>query len=440
MNTRDLLRLVWSNLKRMRGRAIMTSLGVLVGTAAIVVLISLASGLQESVTGDLSQFGPLNQITVFPGSFLEALGGAGTGRGDEQGLLTPRALENFSRLEGVTTATPVDRYYGQMTIKLNRLVGSERQLSLTGIDPRAVRSMDMELAEGSDALGRWTIIVGSRVAESFYNPRRANISQDDDPPDLFGQTLTVELTRFDDEGKPVARTVRLRVGGVLDERGGQDDYSIFLDIHDIETLNAWYTGRRVDRRTEGYSQALIIVDDPQRLLQIERQLLLDGYFAYSARSTLQQVNIIFAVIQAVFGGIGAIALVVAAIGIANTMIMSILERTREIGLMKAVGATNRHVMSVFVAEAGAIGMLGGIGGVLFGVGVAKVISLIARAYIEAEIATAGGSGGGAINIAVIPLWLPIFAILFSLAVGLAAGIYPAMRAVQLDPVTALKYE
>jgi len=142
----------------------------------------------------------------------------------------------------------------------------------------------------------------------------------------------------------------------------------------------------------------------------------------------------------VFGGIGAISLIVAAIGIANTMIMSILERTREIGLMKAVGASNRDVMSVFITEAGAIGLLGGIGGVLFGIGAAKIIDLIAVAYISGQNAASGSTAAAPSSLVFVPTWLPIFAIVFSVVIGLAAGIYPALRAVQLNPVTALKYE
>ncbi len=113
-------------------------------------------------------------------------------------------------------------------------------------------------------------------------------------------------------------------------------------LEDIDDLTAWYTGRRPNRRLEGYSQAIVVVNDPALVLRVEQQLLEDGYYAFSARSTLQQINILFGVIQAVFGGIGAIALIVAAIGIANTMIMSILERTREIGLMKQLGNQPRR--------------------------------------------------------------------------------------------------
>lgn len=439
MKLRDLTKLIWSNLRRMRGRAAMTALGVLIGTAAIVVLISLANGLQESAMGDLSAFGAVNQITLLPGAVIQAMGGESSSGSDEEGLITPEALDKIEKTDGVDAVTPVVMVAAPSEIKLNRLVGSG---SLVGIDPNAVRAMDLEIEKGSNRLGRWTVIVGARVNESFVDPRYRNTSNDDeeDLPDLFGQTLQVELTRIDDDGHTESRTVRLRVGGVLAEGNGQDDYRIFLDIDDAEDLNTWYLQQRPNRRKDGYDQAIVVVNDPDRIIQIEQGLQADGFFAFSALSTLRQINIIFAVIQAVFGGIGAIALIVAAIGIANTMVMSILERTREIGLMKAVGATNRDVMSVFIGEAGAIGLLGGIGGVLFGIGAAKIIDLIAQAYINAQLATSGSTSSDPISIAIIPLWLPIFAIFFSIVIGLVSGIYPALRATQLNPVTALKYE
>ncbi|MCA9944651.1 MAG: FtsX-like permease family protein, partial [Anaerolineales bacterium] len=156
-------------------------------------------------------------------------------------------------------------------------------------------------------------------------------------------------------------------------------------------------------------------------------------------SILSSINVIFLIIQAVVGGIGGLALVVAAFGIANTMIMSIYERTREIGLMKAVGATNRDVMLIFLAEAGAIGLIGGIGGVLFGIVLGQIGGFIGQQYLLAQIAQSGGTGEVE-SLVYTPLWLPIFALVFAALVGVLSGIYPALRAIRLDPIAALRYE
>jgi putative ABC transport system permease protein len=436
MNMRDLFRLTLSNLNRMRGRAIMTAMGVVIGTSSIVVLIALAAGLQANTTSSFSDFGAVNQITVLPGAAVQTFGGdGGNDPFDENARLTPDVLRQFESIPGVDVVTPIVSVYASTTLKLNRLVGNS---SLTGVDPRAAEPMGFEVAEGTDRLGNWTIVVGARVSENFVDPR--TFSTPDELPDLYGQTISLQLERTSTEGELEKRTLRLRVGGVLEEVGGQQDNMIYMSLDDAEELNTWALGTRPDRRRDGYDQAIVVVEDLEQTMDIEAQILDQGFYAFSAQSIIQQLNIFFVIVQAIFGGIGAIALLVAAIGITNTMIMSILERTREIGLMKAVGATNRDVMSVFIVEAGAIGLLGGIGGAALGSAIAKIIDLIAGAYISAQTAASGSTSDDPISIVVIPPLLLLFSILFSLFIGVVSGIYPALRAVQLDPVAALKYE
>jgi putative ABC transport system permease protein len=258
-------------------------------------------------------------------------------------------------------------------------------------------------------------------------------TEDEDALDLYGQTIQLEMTRTED-GEQQTRTVRLFVAGVLTSTGGNQDYAIYMSLKDLENLTAWSQGERPDWAQDGYSQVIVIADqDADTTLAVTEEIADRGYFTMSTTSIVESLNSFYLIIEAVLGGVASIALFVAAIGIANTMIMSVLERTREIGLMKAVGARNRDVMAVFITEAGAIGLLGGLVGVLVGMGIAQIIGVVAATMVASE-----GSEG--MTLVVTPLWLPLFAIVFSLVIGLAAGIYPAFRAVQLDPVRALKYE
>ncbi len=230
------------------------------------------------------------------------------------------------------------------------------------------------------------------------------------------------------------------MAGVLEKKGDSDDYTLFMSLQEVLELNGWSTGRRVNPARDGYSQALVKVARSDQVTAVEREILQKGFYAYSAHSVLQQINSFFLVIQGVLGGIGAIALLMAAFGIANTMLMSIYERTKEIGLMKAIGATNRDVMSVFLAESGSIGLLGGVGGVLLGILLNGVINIVARTYLMAQAARSGTVPDTLPSLVHTPFWLPLFAILFATGVGVLSGLYPATRAASLNPIAALRYE
>jgi len=445
----DIIPLVLSNLNRMRGRVVMTAMGVVIGTAAVVVLISLASGLQASTVQNFAQFGTLNHITVFSG---ERFGGDTSAEG-----LTPAVLRELAAIDGVLAVTPQESLSGPATLRFNRL---ESFANISGIDPLVLPEMDFEMAEGVAQLNPGTVLIGASVPSSFEEsgsssggmvfgqgvmvrmagghsgldePEESNTSNTA-APDLYGQTVQLELQRGSDDGGMETRTVRLRVGGILEATGGEQDYSIYMSLNDLTDLIAWSRGARPNWQQDGYSQAIVIAEqDAQVTLDVTHEIENRGYFAMSTTSIVEALNSTFMVIEAVLGGIASIALLVAAIGIANTMIMSVLERTREIGLMKAVGARNRDVLVVFVAEAGAIGLLGGVAGVILGIIIAQIINLFAGSYLSS-------SGAAISSVVATPLWLPPFAIVFATIIGLAAGIYPAFRAVQLDPVRALKYE
>jgi putative ABC transport system permease protein len=435
LSFRDLLYLVLGNLARMKARVAMTAIGVVIGTAAVVVLISLASGLQRSFSENLGSIGDLTRITVLSGAYVRAFGGS-PGRAGEEAVLNDRALAEFRGMPDVVAATPLESLMGGGRLQVNRLVSDAR---VVGIDPTQVEGLELPLASGMDRLGRWQALVGARVTEGFYDPQAQRPAEK--VPDLQGQAVQLVLSKMGNDGQPVERIVRLRVTGVLEESGGQDDYTLYLALNDVLELNGWFAGQRPNPGRDGYNQALVKVAAPEHVLAVEQELLNQGYIAYSARSTLQSMNIFFLVIQGIFGGIGAIALIVAAFGIANTMTMAIYERTREIGLMKAVGATNRDVMSVFLAEAGSIGLLGGIGGVLLGTGLGALIDLVAGTYLAAQAVQSGATGSDvSFSIIHTPLWLPVFALLFSALVGVISGVYPAVRAASLSPVDALKYE
>ncbi len=254
----------------------------------------------------------------------------------------------------------------------------------------------------------------------------------------MGEKVKLILIKYDQEGKEIRKSVSLKIVGQLSETRNEPDWSVYLPIEDLVAYNEWMTGRRVNRSRDGYNQVVVKVEDVKEVLDITEQINNLGYQAYTPQSFVQGINNFFVILQVIFGGVGAIALLVAAIGIANTMTMAILERTREIGLMKAIGATNRDVLSIFLGEAAGIGFIGGVGGLVLGWSAAQILNVLAMSYLAGQAASQGGLPP---TVAVYtPVWLPIFALVFATLVGLLSGLYPALRAATLVPLNALKYE
>jgi len=439
MTLRDMLRLVLSNLRRMKARVAMTAIGVIIGTTAVIVLVSLGAGLQKLATDSLYELGGLSKLMVQSESsfqrspYSEADEEQGSRRG--QAILDEAMLEEIRQMEGVVAVTPLEQLSTAGPLKLNR---QEGWAQILGVDIPAFTHM-VELEQGTLEIYRGQVVIGASVPYNFQDQEARR--RGDPPPELMGKTLQITNFIFEEGDRfPRSETIaRVQVVGVLKRQGYPYDYSMFLPLREAINLNARITGQRRNPGREGYMQVVIELDDPNQSPAIEQALVQKGFTVNSARDALEELNVFFFVLQLILGGIGAIALLVAAFGIANTMLMAIYERTREIGLMKALGASNQDVMSVFLAEAGGIGFLGGIGGVLLGMGVSGIINLVGQSLLSQEQGPFAGPES-APALTHLPLWLPIFAVLFATLVGVVSGIYPAIRAAALSPVRALKYE
>jgi len=436
----DLLSIIFGNLSRRKGRVVLTAIGVVIGTAAILVLVSLAMGLQQSATASLYGIGDLTLINVSPGynfdeGMMMARSVGGPMDGGPQTPITPKSLEDFAAMDGVVAVIPRDYLMGGATLRYNRLEGGS---SIMGIGTKDLSILSVTAREGVLNLERGTAVIGSQVPMNFYNPRMRPGEEMPPPPDLMGKTVRLELMKWDQEGNSITKTVQLTIAGVLEESRGEPDWTIYVPLEDATAWNEWFLGKRINRNKDGYNNVIVKVADVSQTLEISDQINALGYQSYTPQSFVEGINSFYVVLQIMFGGVGAIALLVAAIGIANTMAMAILERTREIGLMKAVGATNRDVLSIFLGEAAGIGFIGGLGGALIGWAGGHIIQVLGLAYMAQQTAE---SGGPPPSLSVYtPPWLVLFTIAFATLIGLLSGIYPALRAATLVPVKALKYE
>lgn len=441
----DLLRLIFGNLSRRKARVALTAIGVVIGTAAVVILVSLAIGLQKSATDSLYGIGDLTQIDVMP-TYGGGFGGGGGGpfvsqavgeasQLDQPVLLTNSALEQLRGIPGVKAVIPRDYLNAGVIVRYQRLEGG---MNIIGVATDDLSNLGLEASQGTTALSKGSIVIGVMTPNNFYDPRLRPGQEPPPPPDLIDQQIQMIVLKYDQNGNETRKTISLRVAGIINETGGEPDYSVYLPLELTKSLNEWANGYRINYNKDGYSQVIVKVEDANQALDIAEQITAMGFQAITPQSFLQGINSFFVVLQVIFGGVGAIALLVAAIGIANTMAMSILERTREIGLMKAVGATNRDVLSIFLGEAAGIGFIGGLGGIVIGWLAAQGMNVLALAYLAGQ---ASQQGSAPPSVAVYtPIWLPIFALIFSTLIGMLSGLYPALRAATMIPVQALKYE
>jgi putative ABC transport system permease protein len=328
-----------------------------------------------------------------------------------------------------------DYIQGGAILKYNRL---ETYVGIIGIGAQDLSYINVDLQGGVYTLTTGAAVIGAMVPSTFYNPQWRPGQETPSPPDLLGQTLKLTLIKYDQEGNEIRKSLQVRIVGIFQESRGEADYSVYMPLADVTTYNEWLLGRRINRNRDGYNQLVVNAESVDKVLDISEQITQLGYQAYTPQSYVQGINSFFLILQVIFGGVGAIALLVAAIGIANTMAMAILERTREIGLMKAVGATNRDVLTIFLGEASGIGFIGGLGGVLLGWTAGQVINVLALSYLAGQSAQQGGPPPT--TAVFTPPWLPIFALIFATLIGLLSGLYPALRAATMVPVTALKYE
>jgi putative ABC transport system permease protein len=437
----DFVGLIFDNLSRRKGRVFLTAMGVVIGTAAVILLVSLATGMQKNAQRSLSYIGDLTLIYVYPNyggePIMMEMSGPGTGQGSSQTkALTNQTLTELEAIPGVAKVIPREYLMGWAQVNYGKLE-TWGSIQAYHLDDLAI--FEWPVAAGTTNIERGTAIIGGRAAKNWFDPQQRPGQPPPEQPELLDQRIRLTMTKWSQDGTEIKKTVNLRVVGVLAEvRSGEADGSIFVHPQDLTSWNEWFTGRRINRNREGYDTVYVKANSIDTVIDIADQINAMGFMASTPQQYVQGVNTTFIIMQVTFGGVGAIALLVAAIGIANTMTMAILERTREIGLMKAIGATNRDVLTIFLGEAAGIGFLGGLGGIAVGWLGGQLLNVAILVYLTNQAAQQGGPPPG---IAVFtPVWLLPFSLIFATLVGLASGLYPALRAATLMPVVALKYE
>jgi putative ABC transport system permease protein len=441
MRFADYIRIAMSNLWKRKLRTILTIFAVVIGATLIALMVSLGVGLQDYVTGQLTALSVPDVISVEPklGESLASVVLGSTGFGPPQeveegqayaylniGTLTGQDVERIQAVENVAAVEPVVLIMPRWV----QLEGSEKkyQVQLLASPPYEIRQRKLEAGRPFEADERGVAVVAYDFLEAW------NL---DSPEEALGRTISIrvplgfQINLFSSK-EPEGQDYSFTIVGVFQDSLLSTEVSVPME-DGIEMA------RYFNQDDEAYTDkdmglALSVhVDDPAQVDAVARAIEdLGDYTAETAEESAGSLAGGFRAIQAVLSIFGLIALAVASLSIINTLIMAIDERTQEIGVMKAVGATKGTIRLLFTVEAGSIGFWGGLTGVLVAWVIGQVINLVSHLTFLRDYKS--------FNISAFPLWLILAVIVLCTGVALVAGLLPASRAANLDPVEALRHE
>lgn len=453
MRIRDLITVSIRNLWRRKHRTSLTILGVVIGTTSIVLMVSLGIAMNENFMNEIERMGSLNTINVYP-SYQFQPGSTD----NEPQKLTDSIIEEFKVIPGVLIASPV------VDVSMKMTAGKYVSwIQLKGIDLEILKIQNVQLEEGRmlEPTDKLAFLFGAGVPYNFYNPSGGDSGmyyyygegeRPEAPVNLMEDKLKASFDwNFGEKpqpgsstGKPI-RPYKITAVGILSEGQGEHDYNVYTTLEQAKALlkeqkkyeesnNGGNGNSGSNKRTEiTYNNAIVQVEDMKDVKSVQDTIKAYGFEAYSLMEYLDSMQNTSNAIQLVLGGIGAVSLLVAAIGITNTMIMSIYERTKEIGVMKVIGAKLKDIKKMFLIEAALIGFFGGGFGLLISYGGSKLLNYVGRNFSLYGI-------GGDSKLSVVPLWLYVLAISFTTLIGLISGYLPAVRAMKLSVLNALRTE
>jgi putative ABC transport system permease protein len=466
----DVSRLALENLWRTRLRTVLTTLGVVIGIGALVSMVSFGSGLQHNIAREFRELELFTSIQVLPGD-IDLSDPIASGMHALEGdvvTLDDETLEAIRTIPGVRLAYPEVSFPARLTLD-------------DGETETSVRALPSELGEFKpfselpygrffDSNEEAAIVVSQNLLEDMGIrltdvPDPARRAREDTTrtyrmlhsSEVLGRSLTLH-TSVIDAGALMRSITKLEIPtgdlpireeetvltivGILERSGGFSGLGFggqaiipsgtAEGIPRLAVTSVWdLLGG--GGGASGYSSISVRVESMKDLDAVGQAIEDMGLSTLTIADQLEEVRSAFVIMDALLGAVGTIALFVAGLGIANTMVTSILERTREIGVMKAIGGGEWDIRRIFFVEAAVIGLMGGVLGLLLGWLVTRLANVIANAYIRPY-------GVAATNLFYMPLWLTLGAVGFSVVVSLLAGIYPAARAARVDPVTALRHD
>jgi putative ABC transport system permease protein len=450
---RDLTDLALRNLRESILRNALTTLGVAVGVASLVAMLSLGVGLQQLAAKRLSQSGLFDTIIVTP---KNAFRGMGRPQREPESDKPPRILDDAARKEmenlpNVIEVYPQVRFFTEIrfnnkpyaTVVAGMPDSSKNSGSFDGMQGNFFSSSTaneaiLQIEFAKDLSDKPASLIGQelvlRYAERQSLPSAAaNTDPSANSPDTSSGGFSV-----------VPKELRLKIVGIVETEpaagyGGYGNARLLMPLATASTLRAAQVNdlRDIVRDSNAgkttYASLSVRAKSPSQVDALETSIKKMGFNAFSLLDASKSLRTFFTVFDSLLGIFGCLALAVATLGIVNTLVMAILERRREIGVLKALGASDSDVQKLFFIEAGVMGFFGGVFGVLFGWVLGRAVTFGTNTYLARQ-------NLNPIELSSVPWWLVVSALAFGILVSLAAGLYPASRAAKLNPVDALRYE
>ncbi len=401
MRTSDIVKLSTRMFKTNPSRTWLTILGMGVGTGAVVLMVGLGFGLQKIILEEI----------VFGESMLSI---RVTSSGDGALKLDRNTVEEFLAMEEVLDVAPLASFPALITYE-----GLTGNIFLEGIGPRYLSYAGFRIPRGqgfsieTEQEDRNKVIWSESMSQLFGV---------EDPEDVLGKEVTFRITVPSRERPDEVHEVRI-----------DQTYMIMGVNDDSVSMSALMLLSELERhvRVDSYERVQVRVVNDEALESVSNAIIEMGYDVYTLSETVEQARMIFQVVQIVLAAFGGVALTVSAIGMFNTMTVTLLERTSEIGIMRTIGASPSDIKVLFLSEAVIVGFLGGISGILMGTGIGFGLNTLLN-FIASRF------GGTAVSIFAFPILFLLFIMAFSAVVGFMTGVFPARRASKLDPLEAIR--
>ena len=438
MSITDMLSTAFLNLWRRKMRAFLTVLGMVIGVASIVVMVSLGIGIKQATIENFAGTGSLTTIRVNSWSYVSNGNGGGSSR---QKQLNKKAVGAFQKIPGVQAVMPLVETYGML--KSGNFM---TDASILGVTPEQAEEFGITLSEGempgSGSTSTYDMVLGAWSLSNFYNPDNGRQAVDKNGNPRITKDARMQLT-FDyrnvyknqvvivpssdsskEAEKPLGPIYKIRVTGIMDQNNNDFSYYCLMDMTQLAKL-AKANKDYVQFDNSKYNSVLVKCKEIEDVKTVKNAIQDMGYGTYSLQDAVEMAEKSTQNVQYLLGAIGGVALLVAAIGIMNTMMMSIFERTKEIGIIKVLGCRIDNIAGLFLTESAYIGLFGGALGLVLSFGVSLLLNqLLASSGLRS----------------IIPAYLAFGAVGFSIIVALAAGMYPAIRAMKLSPLAAIRNE